>query len=249
MNSSTNLQNGVNYITPPKEDFEEVYIAVRTKENRVHDDEFVKTLPNISKHHPHYGEWQKRKWTLDNFTKYLKGKTYKHILEIGCGNGWFSSQISKYSEHVTGLDVGKVELEQAARCLGSESVQFICCSDWSLLPASTYDMIVFNASLQYFDVNEQFWSNIKRILTANGEVHILDTPIYSKEEIKAANQRSKVYFENLQQPTATKFYKHLSWENFPVKKEVLYTPNRFRMKLNKKLSPFPWIKLKSSEIL
>lgn len=236
-------QNGVTYLTESKEEFEKLYVKVRTIENRILDDSQVKSLPYTSPDSKYRNEWKKREFTLHKFSSYLKTKSFNNSLEIGCGNGWFTHQLSQYSKHATGLDVGRLELEQAARCFTSTRVNFVCCNDLTLLPEKEYDLIVFNASLQYFELTPQFWDTLNKKLTDKGEIHILDSPFYDTNQLEEAKRRSDSYFESLDTKKASDFYLHLEWDKLPANCEILYKPNKYLNKINKNRSPFPWIKI------
>lgn len=238
----TNLQNGVYYLTPPKKEFEASYIAVRTLEGRVLNDEAVQLLPK-SDFNP--DEWRKRSHTLEQFSAYLNRRKPERILEIGCGNGWFSNVISKPGREVYGLDVGALELEQAARCFPKDHLCFLCCSDWSLLPAHYFDIIVFNGSVQYFEMSTQFWKAVFRLLKPGGEVHFLDTFFYSANKIEGAKKRSADYFSAMGDTKYGDYYHHLSWDMLPKKYDVLYKPSRLKNLFQKDASPFPWIRVES----
>lgn len=240
----TNIENGVAYLTPPNQDFEELYIQVRETENRVHSDEFVKTLPNVLQTHPHFNEWNKRNWTLQKFKQYLDKENSTSILEIGCGNGWFSNAIATKNRQVFGLDVGKTELEQASRCFAADNIHFLCCTNLEILPENTFDFIVFNASIQYFDLSDSFWKMILQKIKGNGEIHILDSPFYSENEREEAKKRTRSYFNSIDCDEAENYYKHLLWNELPSNSEIICKPNKIRNKLNKNRSPFPWIKIK-----
>ena len=54
--------------------FEQLYPALRHKEGRVYRDEEVLHLPNISKDHPHYPEWQIRKESCNRLKHYFEKK-------------------------------------------------------------------------------------------------------------------------------------------------------------------------------
>lgn len=235
-----NKSKGVAYLTQPLSHFEEAYIDVRSKEDRVHDDAFVKKLPNVPKEHPHYKEWQKRKWTLAKFLKHLKQDNSKVVLEIGCGNGWLSQELAPYSKTVFGLDVGQLELEQAVRCSVNSNVHYICCSDWDLLPEAHFDRIVFAGSFQYFEITPQFWKQLYRLLKVNGEIHILDTQFYSKKDTKDAKRRSEDYFSKIGNNSASNYYHHHDWKTLPEGFKTNYIPNKLN-KIFRNRSPFPWI--------
>lgn len=234
-------QNGVYYLTPPKTTFEEVYIRLRTKEQRVHDDAFVQQLPTVSASHPHTKEWLMRKKTQERFCRFLSSSNQPTVLDIGCGNGWFTAKMAPYASEILGIDVGTEELEQAARCFGTENVKFACCNNLDLLPEAQFDLITFNASIQYFEPTSAFWESLFRLLKPGGEIHLLDSPIYTQSDKKAAKERSANYFDQQQEPTAQSYYFHLTWNDLPHMHQVRYqSPNRL-MKLIKTDSPFPWV--------
>lgn len=234
-------ENGVYYLTPPKAPFEAEYLAVRTKENRVPVDDLVRKLPFVPSSHPHFREWQLRSDTLFRFQKYLKQLPQQHILDIGCGNGWFSYRMSQCGHTITGMDIGKTELEQAARCFPGELLRFICCDDWNLLPEAAFDLITFNASIQYFELTPTFWNSLYRLLKPGGEIHILDSPFYKPEELNAARKRSEDYFRHMQQPDAQTYYYHSLFQQLPESTRILYRPNKWLRKIWWNRSPFCWI--------
>lgn len=233
-----NKENGVYYLTPPSSEFEDAYTTVRSKEQRLLTDEQVLHLPQSETNSE---EWRKRVWTLDYFERHMREKNVGALLDIGCGNGWFTARMTKYAKNVVGLDVGKLELEQAARCFDKEGLQFICCTDWQKIPEQSFDCITFNGSAHYFELTPQFWESLYRILRPGGEIHLLDSPIYSSKESRAAKERSVAYFNKMGVPLAAKFYKHITWDDLPKNAETNYAPNRFLNKLVKTRSPFPWV--------
>ena len=239
----TEYRNGVYYLTEPKAKFEEAYISVRQKEDRVHTDDFVKKLPETNENHLHFIEWNKRKWTADKFITSLKEDKSQVILEVGCGNGWFSNQLLSGSNQVFGLDVGATELEQAARCFSTDNIKFLCCDDLTKLPSLFFDVIVFNASLQYFNLDDLFWDNLSRCLKPKGQIEILDSPFYTEEDIVDARKRSDDYFTSIQQKEAREYYRHLGWNKLPKTAVVKYRPNKWLNKFFSNRSPFPWVSI------
>ncbi len=233
-------EHGVYFLTPPLESFEQSYTAVRNKEGRILTDEEVQRLPQSS---TYAEEWEKRSWTALRFVSYVKKRGFQSVLEIGCGNGWFSALLSKDCSEVIGLDVGRLELEQAARCFPKAGLHYVCCSDWSLLPAQHFDCIVFNGSAHYFEPDGQFWESLYRILKPGGEIHLLDSNIYGREALQAAKQRSADYFSQLGETNAAAYYHHLTWDRLPANHDVLYRPSRFLNKLFSQRSPFPRIRI------
>ena len=235
-----NMRKGVYYLTEAKKDFETSYLAVRTLEGRVLSDEEVKRLP-ISRQLPK--EWKKREWTTRKFTVYLQEKQPKRILEIGCGNGWFSHVLSHSANEVYGLDVGARELEQAARCFQKNGLFFLCCDNWSILPEAYFDHIIFNGSVHYFEPDSAFWNKLMSLLRSDGEIHLLDTSFYSKEDVIDAQERSTAYFSSLGESKAVDYYHHLTHDDLPPNAEILYRPSRMLNRLFPARSPFPWIRI------
>ena len=191
MEHEANEINNVLYLTEPKLEFEEVYARVRSKEERWLSDQMVSKLPNLPANHPHQKEWKKRIHSLKKIIEILKKSNTRRILEIGCGNGWFANTLVNSGFTVDALDVGKEELEQAARCFKDENLRFICCDDLSLLDDSAYDVIIFNASLHYFDISNDFWTLLKSKLQNNGRIFIMDSHFYNEADVSSAKQRTE----------------------------------------------------------
>src|SRR5215467_13900511 len=103
--------------------FEKNYIALRTREKRIYSDDELRTLPSVPTNHPHFKEWAIRKKSCDQFIRYLESKkTILSILEVGCGNGWLSYQLSRIpGSKVIAVDINLTELRQAARVFDKNS--------------------------------------------------------------------------------------------------------------------------------
>jgi len=233
------------------EAFQELYTQLRQKEQRVYSDEEVRNLPQISATHPHSTEWRLRKRSCDRLIKYLGQKNrLLHILEIGCGNGWLSAQLAKKtSGQVVGMDINKEELTQASRVFGDISnLKFISGDIRSAqLGDSSFEIIVFAASLQYFSSLKDVMQSAFRCLRPDGEVHIVDTIFYKKNNVDAARQRTKDYYTTLGFPEAINYYYHHCIEdlkNFSAK--ILYDPVSWMHRFSKNKNPFFWVCIKKS---
>ena len=228
------------------EAFEKLYMQLRKKEQRLYTDEEVRHLPQIASTHPHFKEWLIRKRSCDRLIKYL-GKKNKplDLLEIGCGNGWLSAQLAKNtSGKVVGMDINKEELTQAARVFSDISnLRFISGDIRSAqLEHNSFDIIVFAASVQYFLSLKEIVESAFQCLRAGGEVHILDTVFYKKNDLDAARQRTKDYYTALGFPEASDYYYHhciKDLENFSAR--ILYDPLSWMHKFGKNKYPFFWV--------
>ena len=229
--------------------FERVYMQLRKKEQRLYTDEEVRHLPQIATTHPYFKEWQIRKRSCDRLIKYLDKKNKPlHILEIGCGNGWLSAQLARNTPgQVLGIDINQEELTQGARVFSDISnLKFVAGNLSSAQPEHrNFDIIVFAASLQYFSSLKETVQSAFQYLQAGGEVHIIDTIFYKKNNVDAARQRTKDYYTALGFPEATDYYYHHRVEdliNFSPK--ILYDPSSWIHKFGKNKYPFFWVCIK-----
>ena len=227
--------------------FEEEYLALREKENRIYTDEEVKLLPEIDPLHPHYKEWQMRKRSCQQLVHYLinKGKQL-NILEIGCGNGWLSAHLAKTSRgKVTGLDINRTELEQAKRVFGHiENLDFLYGGMKENIPGKKFDVIVFAASIQYFPTLDEIIGPALEHLDPKGEIHILDSHFYKSAEVEAARERSVEYYQTIHFPEMSHYYFHHSIEELkPYEHKILHNPNYIIHQIMKNKNPFYWISI------
>ncbi len=224
--------------------FESQYLKVRAKEGRVYTNDFVRCLPNVPSKHPQFIEWKYRTATCLRFEKYLKSKNFTAVLDLGCGNGWFSNfiHLTNTDSSILGLDVNEVELEQAQKLFGNDSVRFEYGDIFKADFENKFDLITINAAFQYFPNPSLLLHRLESLLNKEGEIHILDSPFYAnKKEQAAAKLRTLDYFKNAGVPKMVDFYHHhfvTALSNF----EVLYRPskNRIIKKIDKTWSPFGW---------
>lgn len=226
--------------------FETGYIALRKKENRLYSDEQVKWLPEIEETHSHYKEWQVRSLSSKKLIQHLSNKKIElNILEVGCGNGWLCSRLSKIpGSNVAGIDINATELEQAKRVFGDvENLEFFY---GELADENTrsenFDVIIFAASIQYFASLDDILVPALQLLNPQGEIHILDSHFYKSSELETARQRSADYYRLLEFPEMSQHYFHHSLEELkPYQYKIFYTPGSFINRLIRNNHPFPWI--------
>jgi 2-polyprenyl-3-methyl-5-hydroxy-6-metoxy-1,4-benzoquinol methylase len=232
------------------EKFEELYIASRQKEKRIYSDAQVSRLPDTDINHIHAGEWKVRKRSAARLLKLLRKKNRPlNILEVGCGNGWLSDKLAGLmNSTVMGIDINEVELIQAKRVFGyKDNIQFAIESLNSVERSRRYDVIVFAASIQYFpDLHKTIQTGLS-LLNPDGEIHILDSHFYHRNEIQAAIQRSHSYYQAIGfEEMADRYFHHAfeSLSGFHQKK--LFDPLHLKNKIFLGKDPFPWICIKAS---
>jgi SAM-dependent methyltransferase len=230
--------------------FEKNYMAIRALEHRIYSDHIVRTLPEIHRSHPLKKEWDIRKKSFHKFKKYLQSiQGPCKILEVGCGNGWLSFNLSKLGHDVIGLDVNETELRQGARTFHDQpDLSFVYADIFSFALLSRFDVILLASSLQYFENSKILFSSLFDLLSEHGEIHIIDTPFYEKAELDAAQTRSTAYFDKFKL-TGKPFYFHHSLESLnDFSFQVLYNPKsiirRVWSTFVKNDSPFPWVRIK-----
>jgi SAM-dependent methyltransferase len=232
--------------------FEELYVALRLKEGRIYNEKEIAELPVVATSHPHYKEWLIRKRSSDRLLRYIQRHGHIcNILEIGCGNGWLAARLSSFTKaRVTGLDINTVELEQARKVFDKiPNLKFTegdICS--GILADEKFDLVIFAASIQYFESLEKILRIATRYLTLQGEIHIIDSHLYRPYEIASAKQRSKKYFTAMGFPEMSHLYfHHCINEIESLPSLTLYNPNSWINKLFRQ-DPFHWLVVKNQYI-
>lgn len=243
------MTKSVVYLTPYNPDFSENYLAVRRKENRILTDEEVMLLPLTSSKNSNSKEWKLRASSSNCIVKYLKEKNKAlKILDIGCGNGWFSNLMSQIPNcEVVAIDINTIELEQANTVFRSKNLQFVCGDIFTITSfENQFDCITLNGCVQYFPDFLLLIEKLKTFLKIYGEIHIIDSPFYDKEEVQNAKKRTMDYYSNLGFPEMSNYYFHHTLDlasDFKIK----YKPNKttlYKLFFNK--SPFMWLCYKNS---
>ncbi|CAF0789859.1 unnamed protein product [Didymodactylos carnosus] len=125
---------------------------------------------------------------------------YKHILEyyfntttpdkkiplaldVACGSGQATVDLSNYCEKVIGIDGSENQLKQAQQ---KDNIEYQChyAEDLSFLQSNSIDLITVATALHWFDI-ENFFKQVDRVLKPNGGVlsiwsHGLDKPANDK---------------------------------------------------------------------
>ncbi|HET7180009.1 MAG TPA: class I SAM-dependent methyltransferase [Chryseosolibacter sp.] len=234
--------------------FEQAYIEVRSKEQRMYSDELVAVLPWLDRGHPLWKEWTLRAFTMRRLLSYLERRNARKILEIGCGNGWLCHRLADLPNvEVAGIDVNETELLQGSRVFANaKNLTFIYGDIFRVPPLTPFDHIILSASLQYFPDALHLLRGLMHHLSDRGEIHIIDTPLYSPSSASGAADRSGEYFARHGVPEMTRHYHHHTFETIAgLNPTVHYDPEAVLNKLRRKFffaSPFPWIIIHSTRI-
>jgi ubiquinone/menaquinone biosynthesis C-methylase UbiE len=239
--------NGVYQLTD-KLDFEGIYLCVRGQEGRILSDREVSSLPETLMDTPYQSEWRIRTSSANRFLSYITTKSTRptSMLDLGCGNGWFSKLLSSAGDSLLGLDINQQELEQAARLFSGNTVRFaygdIYKVQWE---AEAFDLITLNASVQYFKNLPMLLDKLLQLLRPGGEIHIIDSIFYPKAEVNAAQRRSEMYYENISAKEMSTHYAHHCLEDLEAyDHQLLYNPQDEALReKNADYSPLYWIVL------
>jgi SAM-dependent methyltransferase len=233
----------------------DLYMRLRQKEGRLYSDDVVVRLPDFPGGHPLTDEWRARSASASRLTRYLSRRTKPLcILDLGCGNGWLSNLISQRGRFVTGTDLNRLELRQAARVFSTNpNLQFVEAeADFLPFGRYTFDILLLASVIQYFEDLPALLRSLAGYLKPRGEIHLLDSPLYMDAEIEGAARRSRDYFASLGFPEMAEHYFHhrfASLGEFDYK--FLYRPKTFWLRagrfLRRIVSPFPWIVVRIGE--
>ncbi len=230
----------------------DIYLRVREKEGRLYSDDVVAHLPLIPNGHPLVDEWQARSASASRLTRYLSPRPKPlRILDLGCGNGWLSNMLSTFGHRVIGMDQNDYELKQAARVFSPDSRLLFLRGDIFSAPFLflQFDVIVLASAIQYFRDISALLSVLSNYLKPQGEIHIIDSPLYSDAELENAVRRSQQYYSSLGFPEMSEHYFHHRLSDLDVyHPEILYRSYSFKHFVNRWLgrvdSPFSWIMIK-----
>lgn len=246
------FEHNVGISKKAKEDFtifERSYLLVRKKENRIFTVDEIKKLPEVSKDYVHQNEWTIRKNSIQRVEKHLKKcGEFQNILDIGCGNGFFTNRLSSYAQNVVGVDINLLELNQASTAFANNKKITWLCADFFdnlIFNSPEFDLITFCCSFQYFANLEQTINRCFELLKPNGKIIIIDTAFYEENELERAKERSFEYYTKMGVPELINQYHHHRIND--IKKyniRNLFKKSIFDVLLKSKvISPFPCIEI------
>ncbi len=229
-------------------DFEKAYLSIREREKRVLSIKEIKKLPYPDKNSGDYELWKIRRKNINRFLKHLaeKGEGLK-ILDIGCGNGFFSNLMAGKKNKVLAVDVNLTELKQAAFAFPNPDIKWYYADILSdTLPEKGFDLITFCTSFHYFDNPPLLLKACLSFLKKNGEIHIIDSPFYDEAGKNSAKQNSEKHFEKMEVMEMKNYYHHNSFSVLDgFNYEFMYRRKSILKRvLRMSDSPFPWIVLK-----
>ena len=170
-----------------RQKFLKEYRQIRHAEGRGSDSsDYYRALPSCERSDPNATMWAIRSKTYSYFAKNvllpLEARESRplDVLDLGAGNCWLSHQLSVRGHRPVALDIFSDERDglRAARHYPNPFPVIESDFDHLPLPAGSFDLAVFNASLHYSVDYLQTLSEVRRCLRPSGFFVILDSPIY-----------------------------------------------------------------------
>jgi len=178
----------------------------------------------------------------------------KKILEIGCGQGYFSAILAPEAEQLTITDISATDIKMALDILAiyDQRVQAYQASgqDLSRFTASSFDLVVFPYSLHHNNNPGLALDEAWRVLKIGGEVAVIEprhrgdycqflAPFYSEEEkLASADQALKKFI--CSRKTSREYSVDWCFESISDLRQLLVCSfNLSAEVLNKTLASFP----------
>jgi len=244
-------KDGIYFLSEINNGFENIYLRVRENENRIYSTKELEKLPFASDSNQHKQEWDLRAKSFLRLKEYLRTKKEDlNILDLGCGNSWLCGQLLKvFNFKFYCIDVNLTELKQGRNTFKSERIKFIYADIFnSHIPHATFDIVILNAAVQYFPDIKKLLNRLSNLLNDTGEIHIIDSPFYSRDEVAKAKNRTMDYYQSINFPEMAEYYHHHTLDELlEFNYQILYLPNSTSNRLKRlfsfKNSPFPWIRI------
>jgi ubiquinone/menaquinone biosynthesis C-methylase UbiE len=131
-----------------------------------------------------YNIWSEQYDTNENKTRdleaislreHIKGQTFEHCLEIGCGTGknteWLVTQAAK----VLAVDLSEEMLSKAKQKINASNITFIqadITQDWSFTNSNQFDLATFSLVLEHIEDLEAIFAQLNKVMQTNGIVYI-----------------------------------------------------------------------------
>lgn len=248
--------SSLSILTPPDQyrEKENLYIDLRSKENRVKTVDQIKKLPYINNKSEYDNEWKWREKSKDALLNYFsKSNTKKTYLELGCGNGWLANHLSNLESSVVyAVDLNMYELNQGREAFDQDNLHFVYGNIFhDIFPDTRFDYIILAASVQYFPSLTNLLNRLLQLLSEQGEIHILDTNFYKRDALEKARENTINYYFSLGMPEMNQYYYHhcldqlLEFNPIYMNKTIQNRYHRFLLKyLNQReYHIFPWFKI------
>jgi ubiquinone/menaquinone biosynthesis C-methylase UbiE len=171
---------------PYFEKFIQEYETIRKAEGRSSQSAaYYQALPYQDLNKNMSADWHIRAASFDLLLKKVIGPLEQpgrplKLLDLGAGNGWLSNQLALRGHQVAAVDLMTNAFDGLA-CKDYYQSDFTALQaefDRLPFPNETADLVIFNASLHYSVDIKKTLAEALRVLTTQGLLVILDSPVY-----------------------------------------------------------------------
>ncbi len=136
-----------------------------------------------------------------NLLRLMAPKAGMRVLEVGCGDGFFSREIAKSGAHVTGSDIA-AEMVARAKELSPKDIGFQTApaEDLAFAKPASFDAVLYAFSIQNIEKLAKAFEEAKRVLKAGGSIYIvMNHPVLRipKRSSWGFDQRASVQYRRL----------------------------------------------------
>ena len=124
--------------------------------------------------------------------KELEGRSYKKLLDVGCGNGTFLSMVlNKFDVEVAGIDIAPSMVERSRELLDGRADLKVGDSEHLPWDNRSFDIVTCIASFHHYPNPEFVLREMGRVLSPRGTLMIAD-PFTPNNQIGRASCRERV---------------------------------------------------------
>lgn len=116
-----------------------------------------------------------------NLVRILGDIKDKNILDLGCGQGYFSRILADKGAVVTGVDISSELIAKAIKYQNTTPIKYVVSSadDLSAIPNQSQDIVISVLATQNMRELDKVFAEVKRVLSRNGRfIFVLNHPTF-----------------------------------------------------------------------
>ena len=179
--------------------FLEDYGRIRSAEGRGSEEsDYYRALPFGDLTGKNSDQWRIRARSFRYFVRHVLPSQGSKVLDLGAGNCWLSYRLTELGHQPTAIDIFSDPRDGLGAARHYPKSFPVMEANFDQLPfaSSSFDLVVFNASIHYSSDYLRTLTEARRCLRPQGRVVILDSPVYKLsqhgEQMRAERQ---VFFE------------------------------------------------------
>lgn len=135
--------------------------------------------------HGHLSEKSLLACTVEHIANQLSLSPNDKVLDVCCGNGLITKQLSKKCLYITGVDISPVMIQLALKQNSGENIHYVV-GDAKKLPElkdAPFDKICLNYSFQYFEkyeIGHDVIAGLLNLLAPGGKLFLGEIPDHEK---------------------------------------------------------------------